>query len=142
MIIQALLRSWYLTTVETQMAPSISWCLVSPKRAWFTIYWWTNFPTFARTWVRLSALVGSNWKPKIHYSPCQKLKEEARVRFRINEMLFHCLDNLKVYKVICYSITEVGCVTKKLGSFRWKVVLVSPSWCDSNKSRFQQACKG
>ena len=42
---------------------------------------------------------------------------EARVRFTINEMLFHCLGNLKFYKVICYSIVEVGFVTKKLDSF-------------------------
>ena len=34
---------------------------------------------------------------RFHYSPCQKLKEEVRVRFKINEMLFHCLDNFKVY---------------------------------------------
>ena len=34
---------------------------------------------------------------RFHYSPCQKLKEEARVRFNKNEMLLYCLDNLKVY---------------------------------------------
>ena len=34
---------------------------------------------------------------RFHYSLCQKLKEEARVRFKINEMLFYCLDNLKDY---------------------------------------------
>ena len=34
---------------------------------------------------------------RFHYSPCQKLKEEARVKFKINEMLLYCLDNLKVY---------------------------------------------
>ena len=34
---------------------------------------------------------------RFHYSPCQKLKEETRVRFKINEMLLYCLDSLKVY---------------------------------------------
>ena len=36
---------------------------------------------------------------RFHYSLCQKLKEEARVRFKINEIIFHCLDNLKIYKL-------------------------------------------
>ena len=31
---------------------------------------------------------------RFYYSPRQKLKEEARVTFKVNEMLFHCLDNL------------------------------------------------
>ena len=43
-----------------------------------------------------STLVDLNRKPKIHYSPCRKLKEQALVKFKINAMLFHCLDNLKV----------------------------------------------
>ena len=34
---------------------------------------------------------------RFHDSLCQKLKEEARVRFKINEMLHYCLDNLKVH---------------------------------------------
>ena len=37
-------------------APSINWCFVSPSSAWFTICWWTSFPTFARTWIRLKRL--------------------------------------------------------------------------------------
>ena len=75
-----------------------------------------------------SALVGSNWKLSnwFHDSSCQKLKKEAWVRFKINEMLFYCLDDLKVYEVICYTIIKVGCVTKKLSGFSCKAVLVSP----------------
>ena len=41
-------------------------------------------------WARIGNL-------RFHYSPCQKLKEKAQVRFKIKEILFHCLDNLKVY---------------------------------------------
>ena len=44
-----------------------------------------------------SSLVVLNWI-KI-YSPCRKLKGETRVRFTINKVLFHCFDNLDVYKL-------------------------------------------
>ena len=73
---------------------------------------------------------------RFHCSPCQKLKEEARMTFTINEMLCHCLNNLKVYEVVCYAIIKVGCVTNKLASFSWKAVLVSPWWCHRKKADF------
>ena len=44
-----------------------------------------------------NALVGSNWKPKISLFSCQNFKEEAWERCKINEMLFYCLDDLKVH---------------------------------------------
>ena len=43
----------------------------------------------------------------------------------------HCLDNLKVYKFIIG-----GYITKKLASFRWKVVLVFPWWRHNKKADF------
>ena len=43
------------------------------------------------------ALLGSNWKIKISLFSMSKIEEEAWLRFKINEMLFHCLDELKVY---------------------------------------------
>ena len=57
---------------------------------------------------------------RFNYSSCQKIKEEAWMTFKTNEMLFYCL------KVICYTIIKVGCVTKKLASFGWKCLLVYP----------------
>ena len=70
-------------------APSISWCFVLRSSAWFTICWWTNFPIFARTWIRLKGLGRSKLETCDFTIPQrQKLKEEAWVKFKINEMLF------------------------------------------------------
>ena len=47
---------------------------------------------------------------------------------------------MKCYSIVsmtyCYTIIKVGCVTKKLASFSWKAVLVSPWWCCSKKADF------
>ena len=126
MITQALLRCWCLTTVETNDGTKYQLMLCFAKKSLIHYLLMNKF---------------SNFHPnlnqaKAHHSPCQKLKEEARVRFKTNEMLFHCLDRLKVYWVICYSIIKVGCATKKSAKSSWKTMLVSPWWCHSKKADF------
>ena len=54
----------------------------------------------------------------------------------INQMLFFCLNDLKIYEVICYTIIKVGCVTKRLASFSWTTLLVLLWWCHSKKANF------
>ena len=112
MTTQALLRCCHLTTAETY-EPSINWCFFSSSCAWLTVCWWISFPTFVWIWKSgRSSMVGSNWKPKILLFSCQKLKEEAWVRFKINEMLFYGLDSWKIWKVIYYTIVKEGCITQ------------------------------
>ena len=41
-----------------------------------------------------SALVGSNWKPK---TSIKTFNKEDWVKFKTNEMLLYCLDELKVH---------------------------------------------
>ena len=98
MLTQALLHCSYLTKVETHDGTNYQLMLHLPKKLSSLS---ANekisqlLPKLESGW---SPLVGLNWKPKrFHYSLCQKLKDEAQVRFKINKMLLHCLDNLKVY---------------------------------------------
>ena len=57
-----------------------------------------KLPNFRPNWNRAEAPLQARIENlRFHYSPCQKVKEKAQMRFKINEMLFHCLDNLKVY---------------------------------------------
>ena len=86
MITQALSRCWYLAAVETHGGTKYQLMLSFGLKVLGSL----------SADEQISKLL-----PKVesgfHNFPCQKLREEARVRFKVNEMLFHCLDNLKVY---------------------------------------------
>ena len=94
----------------------------------------TNIPTFSRTWIRLKGLIRLKLNWRFQYSSCQNLKEEARERFKINEMLFHCLDTWKFIKL--FATESEKWATTKFPSFSRKAVLVSSWWYYSKNSDF------